>query len=439
MPGYVPPALRPLLGGDLSDIDEANLERLVGFAESEWFDAKRDPYGKSDSQRRDLAADVAAFANRQGGLIAIGLDETDAGGVVASTEPLDQENLNGEELRMTQVISSLVAPVPSFSIRTVAAASGGGYLLVSIPPSKRRPHCVVVGSESVRYPLREGTHKRYLAESEIADLYRSRFADARSQVDAVRERHRAMAEMFDREQSAWLVVTMEPDWPGSASLTREGLGELRLFDRTQPVQFPTWFRGATYTPTPSLRSALLMDQADGGIYSSAAKLHVDGGGSVGHGWHRGEEVDAVVFISDEDIVGCLVNTFWSLADWAINRAGTAGDATVVVEVLPPLNFESTLWQYRAGHGRRLEGARNLTVSPGAVERTVTLESLLSSPQDLLLTVRSVTAEIESAFGVFGPNQIDEDGSLLLPYFYRDKHDWLRQWGEAFEVHVIEEV
>jgi predicted HTH transcriptional regulator len=166
MVSYIPSQLHALLGRDLGSITEAKLERLVGAAEAEWLDAKRERYGNGDTQRRDLAADVAAFANRQGGLLVIGLDEG-ADGLISALAPIADTDLAGEELRISQIISGLVAPVPAFAVHRTSATSGGGYLVVSVPASVRRPHAVVV-NEALRYPVREGTGKRYLSESEVA-------------------------------------------------------------------------------------------------------------------------------------------------------------------------------------------------------------------------------------------------------------------------------
>src|SRR4029078_7167949 len=47
---------------------------FVGQIENQWFDAKDQPYKiDSDSGKRELAKDIAAFANSQGGVVAIGL------------------------------------------------------------------------------------------------------------------------------------------------------------------------------------------------------------------------------------------------------------------------------------------------------------------------------------------------------------------------------
>ncbi|HMG42732.1 MAG TPA: ATP-binding protein [Acidimicrobiales bacterium] len=441
MAGYVPPQLHPLLGRDIDAITEADLERLVGAPETEWFDAKRDPYGNSDAQKRELASDVAAFANRQGGLIIVGLEE-DGSGIITELTPLAEADFAGEELRMTQIISSLVAPVPTFTVSRIASPDDKGYLILSMPPSVRRPHCVAVNAETVRYPLREGTHKRYLTESEIADLYRSRFADARTHAHQAQERHKAMVESLDRSERAWLVLSIEPDWPGRFTVTRSNTSELRTFGRTERVQFPTWFGSTTYDPSPSFRSLVLYDAQDR-VYSSTARLHLDGGGSLAYGWEWRprdalDEGPKVARIADEDIVGCLVNGIWALAQWAIDWAGTSGEATLLVELYAPEQYPMTLWQYRSSFPGELHGTRALDTDTGLVTMTVSLDELRSSGAASLLAARQVTSDLESAFGVLGPPQVSRDGDVRWKYFYRDKHVSLKQWAEAWNVEVLDD-
>jgi len=441
MAGYVPPQLHPLLGRDLDAITETELQQLVGAPETEWFDAKREPYGNSDGQKRELASDVTAFANRQGGLIVIGLEE-DENGTVAALTPRPEADLASEELRMTQVISSLVAPVPAFTVSRVSCANSEAFLLVSVPPSLRRPHCVAVNPETVRYPLREGTHKRYLTESEIADMYRSRFADARAHVDHAQQRHHAMVAALDRSDKMWLVMTLEPDWPGHFAVTRGNTDGLRNFGRMERVAFPTWFRSTTYTPSPAFRSLNLYD-ADHEVYASTGRLHLDGGGSLAYSWewrpwNANDEGPKIARVADEDIVGCLVNGIWSLAHWAIDWAGTSGDATLLAELYAPEQHPMTLWQYRTMFADRLHGARILDTDTGLAEMTVSLDALRTSAIDLLAVARQVSAELESAFGVLGPPQISRNGGVRWRYFYRDKHDWLKQWAEAWGVEVLDD-
>jgi hypothetical protein len=126
-------------------------------------------------------------------------------------------------------------------------------------------------------------HKRYLSESEIADLYRGRFADARAQADLAESRHRAAVGDLDQSDQAWLVASIQPDRPAAFTITRTSIEPLRSFGRTIPIEFPSYHSAAAYTPVPSFRSLQLLDGADKN-YSQTARLHLDGGGSVAYGW-----------------------------------------------------------------------------------------------------------------------------------------------------------
>ena len=51
-----------------------DFDKLVGEVETTWFDAKDQPYDiDTDIGKRELARDVAAFANSGGGVVIIGL------------------------------------------------------------------------------------------------------------------------------------------------------------------------------------------------------------------------------------------------------------------------------------------------------------------------------------------------------------------------------
>jgi hypothetical protein len=235
---------------------------------------------------------------------------------------------------------------------------------------------------------------------------------------------------------AWLVMSLEPDWPGRFTVTRDNTDGLRMFGRTAHLQFPTWFRSSTYTPVPSFRSLTLFDANDR-VYSSTATLHLDGGCAMAFGWEwqRRSSLDdgtnKLAMIADEDVVGCLVNGIWSMADWALDWCGAAGDATVLVRLHAPNEYPMTISQYRAMLPDRLYGARDLTNDTGLVTTTVDLTAVHTSGVDLLLTAKKIAADLEMAFGVLGPPQINPAGAVRLPYFYRDKVDWLRRWAAAW--------
>jgi predicted HTH transcriptional regulator len=67
------------------------------------LDYKRDHYGRTDTDRRKLAGDVAALANTAGGVILIGLEEGDQACAIGAPRV---ELADAEVARMRQFVAS---------------------------------------------------------------------------------------------------------------------------------------------------------------------------------------------------------------------------------------------------------------------------------------------------------------------------------------------
>ena len=107
-------------------------------------------YGGGDSDRAEVAKDVAAFANYQGGLIMIGV--TDSDGVAISVDPWDVTET--DELRIREIVTERVVPYIDIAIQRVASQDARkGFLLIAVPGSNDAPHAVQVVGDKVRYPF----------------------------------------------------------------------------------------------------------------------------------------------------------------------------------------------------------------------------------------------------------------------------------------------
>ena len=100
--------LRTIFDAPLSEIAESSLDRLVDHSvrEDSDLDFKEALYGNGDSQRRELAADIAAMANDRGGIIVIGICEENDVAVACSPVPLT----SGEEGRMRAIGAGNIVP-----------------------------------------------------------------------------------------------------------------------------------------------------------------------------------------------------------------------------------------------------------------------------------------------------------------------------------------
>src|SRR5437667_8962258 len=122
-------------------------------------------YGLADPEERDLAGELGSLANTIGGVIVLGIDEVDGAAVRLTPVALSE----AEVLRMRQIVTSNVAPVPRFDIHRVPETSGAstGFYLVAVPRSPDAPHAVRV-NDALKYPRRDGARTRWLSESEVA-------------------------------------------------------------------------------------------------------------------------------------------------------------------------------------------------------------------------------------------------------------------------------
>src|SRR3954452_12914832 len=205
---------RDVFGSEPDGMAHEHLRRLVELAirESDDLDFKRDHYGRTDKAKIGLATDISSLANDRGGVIVVGVEEDDE--EVASK--LTPVLLDGEHQRwIREIVARHTAPHVAFEIVTVSSIedTAHGWLLLVVPPSPLRPHAVVNG-DNLRYSRRHGTTTRHLGEAEVADLYRNRFAAARTDVERVDEIMREGLAGLDRRDGATLAISLFPAAPG---------------------------------------------------------------------------------------------------------------------------------------------------------------------------------------------------------------------------------
>ena len=128
---------------DFDAICEADLAELVDgqVPEGLHLDYKRDSYGTSDSDKRELLKDVSAFANANGGHIIVGIDE--AKGYASQLCGIEPANIDVEVSRLDQIIRTGIEPrIPGIRVRAVPLASQSHAVVVRVPRSWQLPHRV---------------------------------------------------------------------------------------------------------------------------------------------------------------------------------------------------------------------------------------------------------------------------------------------------------
>ena len=101
------------------------------------------------------------------------------------------------------------------------------YVLV-VPPSPLRPHAVRKDND-LRYPRRDGSSTRWLAEAEVADMFRNRFRMAEDQIAHLDPVVQDGVKQIDlKDDSAYLSVALIPSAPGVMSM---GLARIRQIEK----------------------------------------------------------------------------------------------------------------------------------------------------------------------------------------------------------------
>ncbi len=129
-----------LLGRNFDDIDDATMQELIraGASESVHLEFKRESYGKTVEDRKELLKDITAFANTLGGHLIIGMNEKD--GESSELKPLN--NVHDEVLRLRSMISTGVEPeILGLGMKDIKVKDGS-VILIYVPRSFNPPHRV---------------------------------------------------------------------------------------------------------------------------------------------------------------------------------------------------------------------------------------------------------------------------------------------------------
>jgi hypothetical protein len=162
--------LRQLLEHDPTRLDEDSMwellraglpQGIVGCPESDWFEAKREPYLLNEVLGQlELAKDVSAFANSGGGILVIGLKTTSQRGidVVEAVTPVDATLVNARTYRSALRVR-LYPRLRGLELALTEVASGLVVVGIRIPrqPSGNLP-VLVAGMPGVKARRSEGAY-----------------------------------------------------------------------------------------------------------------------------------------------------------------------------------------------------------------------------------------------------------------------------------------
>ena len=423
--------LMGVFGADLEALDSSVLNRLVGQTEDSDLDFKAQMYGNRDADRIEAASDVVSFANLGGGVIVVGVEETD--GSATSLDPWAATET--DELRIREIVTERVVPYIDVSILRIPSDDGNGwFLLIAIPASIDAPHGVRQGV-SLRFPVRDGRRTRYMTEAELAATYRRRFVafeDREHRLEAVQVAGILHLPENDGSPRPWLTIAaaLTLDAATRGAVESEFREAVRLGCPNTP------FTGQAFLQSRvGVREVLITDSntfADP-PHSAFAALHADGSAFVAAAFWSGGN-NFVAQPSEFQIARDFLTTYViGLLDIACKHAlaaGGGGDAIVSMDiVVPGGDLGRNMVLVNAGNFPPPASGWPLLSSTFAASRyTVPLHAVTDSGPELVAAAFNILTDLEAGFGQPEPRFVRRDGSIVLTNGPMNIGAWAEQRG-----------
>lgn len=156
-----------MLNKEFDDISLLDLQELVnvGIPEGRHLEFKRDHYGRNDDAKREFAADVSAFANAQGGLLLIGIDQKN--GVASEIVGVEARNPDILIGAIDESLRASIEPlIHGLRVRWIEFRENLGVVAIKVPRSWNSPHRVTVARDN-RFYVRDENGKHPMAVDEL--------------------------------------------------------------------------------------------------------------------------------------------------------------------------------------------------------------------------------------------------------------------------------
>jgi len=162
-------------GKKLSDLQVEDLQRLKDdqVQERDTIEYKRDMYGNSDAEKRELLKDITSMANHRGGYLLIGIDENDEG---IPTNVVGIEPGNHVERITSCCLDNIEKRIIGLEVKDIPLDDGKVVIVISIPESVNAPH-MVAHTGLNQFWKRHGRQKDKMTIDEIGEAFDRRLSN----------------------------------------------------------------------------------------------------------------------------------------------------------------------------------------------------------------------------------------------------------------------
>lgn len=207
-------ALHRLLGLAPGPITDEMIDAAVAaqLAETDDLDWKGKMIPVKDLPLSDFPKDVAAMANRGGGLLVYGVKEAEK----RATDRVDVGSFDERyEAALLSAAVTAISP-PVFNVRAHWVGEAGNQVVaVVIPATSDVPHLIYRG-EYFGAPVRNDAMTVWMRERQVEALYRARFDERRHSTEALDNLYDEAAANWTTPQRAWLIAVAHPQLPFTA-------------------------------------------------------------------------------------------------------------------------------------------------------------------------------------------------------------------------------
>lgn len=158
--------------------------------------------------KSDVPKDIAAMANRGGGMIIYGVEEKQRNASSrVHVEPFDE---NEERTYRSVAVTAITPPVFDLDIRRIGTDPMAVAIIV--PASIDGPH-LIYKDDFFGAPIRNNADTAWMKERQIELMYKARFDERRRSNEAVESLYTETTAGRDIEKRAWMVAVARPRTP----------------------------------------------------------------------------------------------------------------------------------------------------------------------------------------------------------------------------------
>ncbi len=440
------PRLAALFGNiPLERLTAEDIEKAVqrsALREDEDLDFKRRLVLDKDEAKAEFAKDVAAFANTRGGLLIVGVRESD--GVADGVELLDVDE--DFPARLYSAVANWLAPAAEFGVHFAPTVTNPkrGFYLITVPRSPSAPHAVRMpqAKNAWRFPRRASSDTLFMSESEVADAYRSRFRGMEEQSSRLKTVLGNGLLRLHPEQ-AWASMVLVPNAQGRLPLDQKVVRALATWaagvraipPNDGPFEDSHIKSASTRAGRVTLSAHPRQEVAEQRPY---AELYADGSGFASMPLSFLGDPRSSVPIHAVSLIRLTYGLVNLLVGHATQNIGVVGDAICAFELRGPVvaggNKPMILTYHSVDFPEMVDGSRPLLTVPVS-PRTVSLSALMDSAQERVATTHMLLSDVFAEFGVPEGRYLASDGTLRLRMWRLapDQRNQIEAWAKQFGI------